>query len=53
VFVATGGRARLVPVETGRRGDREAEVLSGLAGDERVIVYPGDAIADGTRIAAR
>jgi HlyD family secretion protein len=53
VFVATGGRARLVPVETGRRGDREAEVRAGLTGDEQVIVYPGDTIADGTRITAR
>jgi HlyD family secretion protein len=53
VFVAAGGRARLVPVETGRRGDREAEVRAGLSGDEQVIVYPGDAIADGTRIAPR
>jgi HlyD family secretion protein len=42
-----------VPVETGRRGDREAEVRAGLSGDEQVIVYPGDAVADGTRIAAR
>lgn len=53
VFVVAGGRARLVPVVTGRRGDRDAEVLEGLAGGEQVITYPGDAIADGTRVLPR
>jgi HlyD family secretion protein len=47
VFVVADGRARRVSVTTGRRGDREAEVLSGLSGGETVIVYPGDAITDG------
>lgn len=51
VFVVEGARARLVAVKTGRRGDREAEVLEGLSGGERVIVYPGEKIADGTPLA--
>lgn len=51
VFVVEGTRARLVAVRTGRRGDREAEVLEGLSGGERVIVYPGEKIADGTPLA--
>jgi HlyD family secretion protein len=53
VFVVEDGRARLVPVTTGRRGDREAEVLQGLAGGEQVIAYPPDAVADGTRVVPR
>lgn len=31
---------------TGRRGDRAAEVLDGLAGGEPVILCPGDTITD-------
>jgi HlyD family secretion protein len=50
VYVVEGRRARLVPVTIGRRGDREAEVLAGLADGERVIAYPGDAVGDGTLV---
>lgn len=50
VFVVDAGRARHVAVRTGRRGEREAEVLEGLDGHERVVVYPADAIVDGTRL---
>jgi len=53
VFTVIDGRARVVTVTLGRRGDREAEVLEGLAGDERVIVYPPDGVADGTRVVPR
>ena len=53
VFVVTAGRARLVPLTLGRRGDRDAEVLDGLAGGEQVIAYPPDGVADGTRVATR
>jgi HlyD family secretion protein len=53
VFVVQDARARLVTVRTGRRGDREAEVLEGLEGGERVIVYPGEKIGDGTPLAVR
>jgi HlyD family secretion protein len=53
VFVVAADRARLVPIATGRRGDREAEVLEGLVGGERVIAYPGDTITDGARIRPR
>lgn len=53
VFIVAEGRARLVPVRIGRRGDREAEVLEGLAGGETVIAYPPDTVAEGTRVAPR
>jgi HlyD family secretion protein len=53
VFVVAGSRARLVPVRTGRRGDREAEVLEGLAGGEQVVAYPGDRVADGVPVVVR
>lgn len=53
VFVVVAGRARLVPVRTGRRGDDEAEVLAGLAGGEQVIAYPSDRVADGAAVLVR
>ena len=53
VFVVNDGRARLVPVRIGRRGDRAAEVLAGLTGGETVIIYPPEMVADGTRVALR
>ena len=53
VFVVVADRARLVPVRTGRRGDRDAEVLEGLAGGEAVIAYPSDRVADGVAVIGR
>jgi HlyD family secretion protein len=53
VFVAEGGRARLQPVEPGRRNDMAAEIEAGLETGDRVIVHPGDAVADGAAIAER
>jgi len=37
-------------VETGRDYGAEIQVLTGLNAGERVIVYPGDDLADGTAI---
>jgi len=51
VFVAEHGRARLVPVRIGCRGEREAEVLDGLDEGAQVIAYPSDAITDGRAVA--
>lgn len=48
--VTTNGRARLTPVEIGQRNAADAELLKGLAAGDRVVVYPSDAIKDGTRI---
>jgi HlyD family secretion protein len=53
VFIIDGTTARLVPVVTGRRGDREAEVVAGLSGGERVIAYPSDKVADGVPLTVR
>jgi HlyD family secretion protein len=52
-FVVTGGRASAHAVGTGRRNGQVAEVLSGLAQGDLVIVYPSDAIADGVPVAPR
>ena len=53
VYVADGARARRTCVELGRQTGREAEVVSGLTDGVRVIVHPGDLIADGVRIRER
>ena len=43
-------QVRLVPVTLGRDFGTRVEIRTGLRGDERVIVNPGDAIADGQRV---
>ena len=40
-------------VKVGGRNDLEAEVLSGLAEGERIVVYPSDAIQEGVRLTPR
>ncbi len=47
------GRAALTTVEIGKRNGLHGEVLSGLGEGDTVIVHPGDAIADGVKVAAR
>lgn len=49
-FVVEGGRARLRTVEAGRSNGVETQISGGLAEGERVIVYPGDRVADGVRV---
>ena len=49
-FVAASGRAQLRRVEVGRANGVLAEVRSGLIEGERVIMYPGDKVADGVRV---
>jgi len=53
VFAVENGRARLRQVEIGRQGGLFAEVLSGLEEGDRVIVHPGDSIAEGLRVESR
>lgn len=52
-FVVEDGRARERAVVAPRRGQREAMVEHGLAAGDVVVVYPGDAIADGVRVRVR
>ena len=53
VFVVDGGRARLARVETGHEDGAFAEVLSGLAERDCVILYPPDSVTDGIRVSPR
>ncbi|TJY63016.1 efflux RND transporter periplasmic adaptor subunit [Sinimarinibacterium sp. CAU 1509] len=50
VFVVDQGRAHLRAVKPGARGLQYTEILEGLAAGDRVIAYPDDRIADGTRV---
>jgi HlyD family secretion protein len=50
-FVVDGGRAKLRVIKVGRGNGVETEILDGLRDGESVIVYPGDKVADGTRVA--
>ncbi|GAB4370590.1 MAG: HlyD family efflux transporter periplasmic adaptor subunit [Deltaproteobacteria bacterium] len=52
-FVVEKGKARLRRVEVGKRNGLQAEVLSGLAEGEPVILHPSTQIRDGTRVRIR
>ena len=53
VFRVEAGRTVLRPVTIGLRNPRVAEVRSGLAEGDTVVLYPGEALEDGTRVAPR
>jgi HlyD family secretion protein len=53
VFKVVDGRAKLQPVEIGMRNDLTAGISGGLEAGDRVVLYPGETIADGTAIAER
>jgi len=53
VFVADGGRAVKRAVKAPLRNGAEALVEDGLKPGERVVVYPSDALRDGSRIQPR
>ncbi|MCM8882069.1 MAG: hypothetical protein LC541_01875 [Candidatus Thiodiazotropha sp.] len=53
VFVEEQGKAHRRLVEIGRRTGLEAEILTGLATGERIVVHPSDKIAEGVSIEAR
>jgi HlyD family secretion protein len=53
LFAADGDRARKRAVKVPRRNSLEALVEDGLTPGERVIVYPSDALQDGSRIEPR
>jgi HlyD family secretion protein len=47
VFCLKEGKARLWPIEVGRKNGLLAEVISGLEESEIVIVHPSDRVRDG------
>jgi len=50
VFVDAEGMARKRGVRVSLRGTEQAAIGAGVQPGERVILFPGDAIADGTRV---
>lgn len=50
-FAIEGNTARLRTVKVGRSNGVESEVIDGLQEGARVVVYPGDKVADGMRVA--
>ncbi|MFO0590195.1 MAG: HlyD family efflux transporter periplasmic adaptor subunit [Polyangiaceae bacterium] len=50
VFVLATDRVKKRVIEIGHRGDRDAEVTSGLDESEQVVVHPSDRLVDGARV---
>jgi len=53
VFADESGHAKTVPVTIGHRNNRMAEVLSGLAAGDRIVLHPSDRVTDGSRLTKR
>lgn len=53
VFRVEAGKASVRPVEAGRRGGMDTEILSGLSEGDRVVLYPDDRIGEGVRVRVR
>lgn len=53
IYVVSAGKAGKRTVELGHRNSQVAEVVRGLSAGERVILHPGERIADGVRVVAR
>lgn len=53
VYRADGDRAELAVIRLGRRTALEAQVLEGLDAGDRIVLYPGDRVGNGTAIAER
>jgi HlyD family secretion protein len=51
VFRIVGARLEKREVEVGERNEQSAEVLGGLAEGDRVVVYPGESLTEGARVA--
>lgn len=50
-FVVAGGRAELRSVRVGRGNGVQVEVLEGLREGDQVVMYPGDKVEAGARVA--
>lgn len=53
VFALGNSRARTSPIEIGHRNNRVAEIVSGLAAGDHVIMHPSDQIRDGVSVSER
>ncbi|MEQ8964426.1 MAG: HlyD family efflux transporter periplasmic adaptor subunit [Azospirillaceae bacterium] len=53
VFVVADGRAERRAVTLGPANQEAAAVAEGLAEGERVVLYPGERVGEGTRVTAR
>ncbi len=53
VFRVEDGRAVLNPLEVGHQNGTAAEVITGIDATSRVILYPGERLADGVRVSQR
>lgn len=53
VFAVRDGRAQLTLVAIGQRNEKSAEVVSGLAEGDQVIVHPSDRVSDGVAVSQR
>ena len=53
LFVVEDGKARERKVSIGQRNTTQAEVLAGVKAGDRVVRFPGNALADGVRVVAR
>jgi HlyD family secretion protein len=53
VFAIRDGKAALQEIQAGHSNGLETEVLGGLETGTQVIVYPGDKVRDGVRVAPR
>lgn len=51
-YVVRDGRARMQRLALGERNDAFAQVVEGLQAGDRVILHPGDTIADGVSVVA-
>lgn len=50
VFVSEGGVAKSKPVKTGLKNAGKVEILSGLTGNERVVVFGKERLSEGTQV---
>jgi HlyD family secretion protein len=53
VFKVEDGKAKIVTVEIGERNTERAQLLSGLAEGDKVIIHPSDKVSDGVSVEER
>lgn len=53
VYTVKNGRAQATSITVGRRNNRNAEVLSGLAAGDQVVLHPSDRIRNGAAVTRR